>query len=155
MTRENIVEREPYFRKQMVKHIRLYWLKRKGFKEAAPRLNIGIVNVHRLKQDKIPWDLDGVVNRNSDITFSDRTMREDLARELIKVAKSHGVKDDVINNLLNRKTINHGLALRPRTYSDILVGQYDIGNVIRINRKNDNIHSTPYTLFTTVQSMGY
>jgi NTE family protein len=148
MTRENIVERQLYFRKQMVKHIRLYWLKRKGFKEAVPRLNIGIVNVHRLKQDKIPWDLDGVVNRSSDITFSDRTMREqealllvsdyvDLARELIKVAKSHGVKDDVINNLLNRKTINHGLAFRPRTYSDILVGQYDIGNVIRINRKND------------------
>ena len=61
----------------------------------------------------------------------------DLARELIKIAKDHGVKDDVINNLLDRKTMNHGLAIRPRKYSDILVGQYEIGKIIRINRKND------------------
>ena len=33
--------------------------------------------------------------------------------------------------------MNHGLAIRPRKYSDILVGQYEIGNVIRVNRKND------------------
>ena len=68
-------------------------------------------------------DHDSVINRNSDITFSDKTEREqealllmsdyiDMAREIIKIAKDHGVKDDVINNLLSRKTINHGLAYR-------------------------------------------
>ena len=46
-------------------------------------------------------------------------------------------KDDVINNLLNRKTMNHGMAIKPRKYSDILVGQFEIGKVIRVNRKND------------------
>jgi len=61
----------------------------------------------------------------------------DLARELIKIAKDHGAKDDVINNLLNKKTMNHGMAIKPRKYSDILVGQFEIGKVIRINRKND------------------
>ena len=107
-----------------------------------------MVNVHPLKQDTIPWDRDGVVNRNNDITFSDRTEREeqvlllvsdyvDLARELIKIAKDHGAKDDVINALLDRKTMNHGLAFRPRKYSDIIIGQYEIGKIIRINRKND------------------
>jgi NTE family protein len=91
---------------------------------------------------------DGVINRNNDITFSDRTSIDqetlllvsdyvDLARELIKVAKDHGVKDDVINNLLDRKTMNHGMAIRPRKYADILVGQYEIGKIIRVNRKND------------------
>jgi NTE family protein len=91
---------------------------------------------------------DGVINRNNDITFSDRTSIDqetlllvsdyvDLARELINVAKDHGVKDDVINNLLNRKTMNHGMAIRPRKYADILVGQYEIGKIIRVNRKND------------------
>ena len=61
----------------------------------------------------------------------------DLARELIKIAKDHGVKDEVINSLLDRKTMNHGMAIRPRKYSDILVGQFEIGKIIRINRKND------------------
>jgi len=127
---------------------RQYWLKRKGFKDKVPRLNVGIINVHPTKQDTIPWDRDGVINRREDITYSDRTYSDqqalllvsdyvDLARELIKVAKDNGVKDDVISSVLNRKTINHGLAIRPRTYSDILVGQYEIGKIVRINRKND------------------
>jgi NTE family protein len=127
---------------------RQYWLKRKGFKHTVPRLNIGIINVHPTKQDTIPWDRDGVINRREDITYSDRTYSDqqalllvsdyvDLARELIKIAKDNGVKDDVINSVLNRKTMNHGLAIRPRTYSDILVGQYEIGKIVRANRKND------------------
>jgi NTE family protein len=133
---------------QLVRLHRLYWLKVKGLRDTVPRLEIGIVNVHPVKQDTIPWDHDGVINRNNDITFSDRTEREQqalllvsdyvhLARELIKIAKDHGAKEDVINNLLNRKTMNHGMAIKPRKYSDILVGQFEIGKVIRINRKND------------------
>jgi NTE family protein len=61
----------------------------------------------------------------------------DLARGLIKIAKNHGAKENIINDLLNSKTMNHGLAMRPRKYSDILVGQFEIGNIIRVNRKND------------------
>jgi NTE family protein len=133
---------------QLVRLHRLYWLKVKGLRDTVPRLEIGIINVHPVKQDTIPWDHDGVINRNSDITFSDKTEREqqalllvsdyvDLARELIKIAKDHGAKDDVINNLLNKKTMNHGMAIKARKYSDILVGQFEIGKVIRINRKND------------------
>jgi len=133
---------------QLVKLHRQYWLKVKGLRDTVPKLEIGIVNVHPVRQDTIPWDHDGVINRNSDITYSDRTQREqealllvsdyvDLARELIKIAKDRWAKDDVINNLLNGKTMNHGLAMKPRKYSDILVGQFEIGNVVRINRKND------------------
>ena len=33
--------------------------------------------------------------------------------------------------------MNHGMAFRTRKYSDIILGQYEIGKVIRINRKND------------------
>ena len=61
----------------------------------------------------------------------------DLARKLIKIAKDHGVKDQIINDLLDSKTMNHGLAVKPRKYSDILVGQWEIGSIIRVNRKND------------------
>ena len=110
---------------QVVALHRQYWLRRKGFTHTVPRLNICVVNVHPVKQDTIPQDHDGVVNRKEDITYSDRTEREeqalllvsdfvDLARELIKIAKDNGVKDDVINSLLERKTMNHGMAIRPR-----------------------------------------
>lgn len=133
---------------QVVVLHRRYWLKRMGFKHTVPRLNIGIINVHPTKQDTIPWDRDGVINRREDITYSDRTYSDqqalllvsdyvDLARELIQIAKDNGVKDDVINSILNRKTMNHGMAIRPRTYSDILEGQYEIGKIVRVNRKND------------------
>jgi len=133
---------------QVVRLHREYWLRRKGFKDTVPRLNIGIINVHPAQQDIIPHDHDGVINRKEDITYSDRTEREqqalllvsdfvDLARELIKIAKENGVKDDVINRLLEKKTMNHGQAIRPRKYSDILVGQFEIGKVVRVNRKND------------------
>jgi NTE family protein len=32
--------------------------------------------------------------------------------------------------------MNHGMAIKPRKYSDILVGQFEIGKVVRVNRKN-------------------
>jgi NTE family protein len=83
---------------QVVLLHRQYWLKRKGFKQTVPRLKIGIVNVHPVKQHIIPWDRDGIVNRNADITFPDRTEREeqallvvsdyvDLARDLESIPK--------------------------------------------------------------------
>ncbi len=133
---------------QLVRLHRLYWLKVKGLRDTVPKLGIGIINVHPVKQDTIPLDHDGVINRSNDITYSDRTGREqqalllvsdyvDLAGELIKIAKDAGAKDDVINSLLNRNTMNHGTASKLRKYSDILVGQFEIEKVIRINRKND------------------
>jgi hypothetical protein len=60
-----------------------------------------------------------------------------LARKLIKIAKHHGVKDQIINDLLNSKTMNHGLSVKSRKYSEILLGQFEIGGIIRVNRKND------------------
>ena len=133
---------------QLVILHRLYWLKVKGLRDTVPRLGIGIVNVHPVEQETIPWDHDGVINRSNDITYSDRTSREqqalllvsdyvDLARELIKIAKDAGAKDDVINNLLNKNSMNHGMTIKPRKYSDMLVGQFEIDKVVRINRKND------------------
>ena len=78
-----------------------------------------MINLHPKKQAEIPTDRDGVINRNNDITFSDRTHQEeamlllvsdyiDLVRGLIKVAEEHGVKEEIINNLLNQKTRFHG-----------------------------------------------
>ena len=47
------------------------------------------------------------------------------------------IRDRIIDDLLNSKTMNHGLSVIPRKYSDILVGQFEIGGMLRVNRKND------------------
>ncbi|MGA9842883.1 MAG: hypothetical protein WBQ25_11260 [Nitrososphaeraceae archaeon] len=141
---------------QLVRLHHLYWLKVKGLRDTVPKLEICIINVNPMKQDTIPWDHDGVINRAIDIILSDKTQREqealllvsdyvDLTKKLIKIAKDHGVKDDIINNLLNSNTINHGKEMIPRKYSDIVEGQFEIERVVRINRKSDE-----YTISTKI-----
>jgi hypothetical protein len=61
----------------------------------------------------------------------------DLVRALIKMAEEHGVKDDLINNLLNQKTKFKGEFVRSRRFQDILEGRFQIDEIIRVNRKND------------------
>src|SRR6266540_1555814 len=48
-----------------------------------------------------------------------------------------GVKDDVINELMNRQTKYHGHQLKPRKYKEIVEGSFDIAEIVRIERKND------------------
>jgi hypothetical protein len=120
----------------------------RGLKDKVPTLRICIFNVHPTKQKQIPTDHDGVVNRNADITFSDRTYKDqeilllisdyvDLVRDLIGVAKENKVKDQVINDLLDKKTRYHGQEWKPRRYRDILEGRFDVDTIVRIERKTD------------------
>ncbi|MGA9743216.1 MAG: hypothetical protein WBQ16_01245, partial [Nitrososphaeraceae archaeon] len=86
--------------------------------------------------------------RNSDITFSDRSRKDEevlllvsdyvnLVRDLIRTAKENGVKEDIINEVLNRQTDYHGQLLRPRQYKEIVEGRFDIAEIIRVERNND------------------
>jgi NTE family protein len=88
---------------QLVLLHRHYWWKVRGLKDTVPRLGICVINLHPKKQSEIPTDRDGVINRNNDITFSDRLYQEeavlllisdyvDLVRSLIKVIEEEGVK---------------------------------------------------------------
>ena len=61
----------------------------------------------------------------------------ELVRELIRIAKEVGAKDEVITNLLNQRTKYHGMNLRPRLYKEIVEGRFDINQIVRIERKND------------------
>jgi NTE family protein len=47
------------------------------------------------------------------------------------------VKDDVINNLLNSNTMNHGIEMIPRKYSDLIEGQFEIQRGITNKPQND------------------
>lgn len=133
---------------QLVLLHRQYWWRVRGLKDSVPRLGICVINLHPKKQTEIPTDRDGVINRNNDITFSDRTNQEeailllisdfvDLTRELLKVAEEKGVDKDFLSNLLNRKTNFHGEFLKPRRFQDILEGRFQIDEIIRVNREND------------------
>jgi NTE family protein len=133
---------------QLVLMHRHYWWKVRGLKDRVPRLSICVINLHPKKQTEIPSDRDGVINRNSDITFSDRTDKEetmlllisdyiDLIRELIKGAEERGVDKNFIANLLNRKTNLHGGLVKARSFHDILEGRFQIDDLIRVDRKND------------------
>ena len=101
-------------------------------------LDTCVINVHPTRQKEIPTDHDGLVNRNYDIPFSDWSHKEeeeevlllisdyvDLVRDLIRVARDNGVKDKVIDNLLNQRTKYHSLSLRPRLNKDIVEGRFD------------------------------
>ena len=133
---------------QLVLLHRKYWYTVRGLKDSVPRLGICVINLHPKKQAEIPTSRDSVINRNNDIAFSDRTDREevmllmisdyvDLIRTLIKVAEDHGVKNDTINNLLNQQTNFHGQVLKPRRFLEILEGRFQIDELIRVERKND------------------
>jgi len=133
---------------QLVLHHRRYWYRSRGLKDKVPTLAIAVINVHPTKQAEIPTDHDGVVSRNNDITFSDRSHREqevlllvsdyvDLVKDLIKIAKDNGVKEKLITDLLNKRTKYHGIGLRPRLNKEIVEGVFDIEDVYRIERTYD------------------
>ena len=133
---------------QLVLHHRRYWYRSRGLKDKVPTLVIAVINVHPTRQDEIPTDHDAVVSRNNDITFSDRSHREqevlllvsdyvDLVKDLIKIAKDNGVKEKLITDLLNKRTKYHGIGLRPRLNKEIVEGVFDIEDVYRIERTFD------------------
>ncbi|HEX6281886.1 MAG TPA: patatin-like phospholipase family protein [Nitrososphaera sp.] len=133
---------------QLVLYHRQYWYRIRGLKDKVPTLTVDVINVHPTRQTEIPTDYDGVLNRKNDITFSDRTHRDeeilllisdyiDLVRDLIRKAKENGVKDKVITDLLNQRTKYHGISWRPRLNREIIEGRFDIDHIIRIERKND------------------
>jgi NTE family protein len=133
---------------QLVLLHRKYWYMVGGLKDNVPRLGICVINLHPKKQPQIPNDRDGAINRNNDITFSDRTDQEEtmlllisdyiqLIRKLIKLAKGHGVREDIIRSLLDEKTAYHGEFLKARRFLDIVEGRFQIDEVIRVNREND------------------
>jgi NTE family protein len=133
---------------QLVLHHRRYWYRTRGIKDKVPSLAVAVINVHPTRQAEIPTDHDGVVSRNADITFSDRSHREqevlllisdyvDLVKDLIKIAKDNGVKEKLITDLLNKRTKYHGIGLPPRLNKEIVEGVFDIEDVYRIERTYD------------------
>ena len=56
-------------------------------------------------------------------------------------SQKNRVKNNVINQLLDQQTKYHGKSLKPRLYREIVEGRYDIGEIVRIERKNDKAYN--------------
>jgi predicted acylesterase/phospholipase RssA len=136
---------------QVVKAHRQYWYFGKKVKDAVPKLDIFQINLHPARVASIPSDHDGAVNRNSDISFGDRSksdetillafqMYSQLVKELIQLAKDHGATQKMIDDLLDRPIPSQERLeeVRGTTYRDGVEGAFNMGEIFRIQRKHDD-----------------
>lgn len=135
---------------QVVASQRQYWYFVKGVRDTVPKLEVVQVNLHPTRIDDIPWDHDGVVNRQLDIVLGDRTQTDetvllifqtyaDLANRLIKIAIENGVKQQVIDDLLDKPILTQErfVGVRGTKYRDAVEGAINLGEVLRIERRHD------------------
>jgi NTE family protein len=118
--------------------------------ENIPRLRYGIINLHPAKQDYLPSDFDGVVDRKNDIIFHDRTEFDEnvavlmsdfirLAKSLIRLAEEKGVSKEALRKILKEETKAVYLATGKHwRFDDLLKANVDVDFVVRLERKNDS-----------------
>ncbi len=118
--------------------------------ENIPRLRYGIINLHPAKQDYLPSDYDGVVDRKNDIIFHDRTQFDEnvavlvsdfirLAKSLIKLAEENSVSKEALQKIVKDETKAVYLATGKHwKFEDLLKANVDVDFVVRLERKNDS-----------------
>jgi NTE family protein len=145
-----------------------YWHSVRKLEENIPSLRYGIINLHPAKQDYLPSDYDGVVDRKNDIIFHDRTQFDEnvavlmsdfirLAKSLIKLAKENGVSEEALQKIVKEETKAVYLATGKHwKFEDLLRANVDVDFVVRLERKNDS-HTISNKTFdfskTTVQQL--
>jgi hypothetical protein len=127
-----------------------YWQRVRKLEDNIPKLRFGIINLHPAKQEYLPYDYDGVVDRKNDIIYHDRTEFDEyvavlvseyttLAESLIKVAEDNGVSKEALQKTLNEKTkITFFATGKQGKYVDLVKGKVDVDFVVRLERKNDS-----------------
>jgi predicted acylesterase/phospholipase RssA len=135
--------------RQTITAHRDYWLRVRKSEHKIPRLRYGIINLHPAKQEYLPSDFDGVVDRRNDIIYHDRTLFDEnvavllsdfatFAKSLIKLAEESGANKEALQRILDEKTkgvyLVTGEHLR---YDDLLKARVDVDFVVRLERKND------------------
>ena len=154
-------------RQTVIAH-REYWYRVRKLEDNIPRLRYGIINLHPAKQDYLPSDYDGVVDRKNDIIFHDRTQFDEniavlvsdyirLAKSLIKLAEENGVNKEAIRKILKEETKAVYLATGKHwRIGDLLKANVDVDFVVRLERKNDS-HTISNKTFdfskTTIQQL--
>ena len=136
-------------REAIIEHRRYWHFVRKS---EPPLLRACIVNVHPIRQDYLPTDYDGVVDRKNDLTYHDRTLFDErmammttdyvrIIKSLIKLAKDNKIRETSIDNILQQQALTRSFMTgKNGTYGDLIKNMVSVDLVIRVERKND-IHT--------------
>jgi NTE family protein len=125
-----------------------YWRRVRKLDD-VPKLRFSIINLHPAKQEYLPTDYDGVVDRKNDIIYHDRTEFDEniaalmsdlvtLANSLIKLAEEKGASKEELQKILKEKTKGIFFSTgKQGSYDDLVRGIVDVDFVARLERKND------------------
>jgi NTE family protein len=153
--------------RELLQHHRGYWHKQR--KVEVPELEVYIVNVWPSKEDNIPSDRDGVVDRYHDIGFSDRTDHDEkvaslvsdyiefvnkirnLALEHITTAQGQAKFNRGYDAFLNTEALSRNRRGERRKYKSLTEGRFKLTKeVFRIERRDDKDNiSNKFADFTT------
>ena len=126
-----------------------YWRRIRKLEDNIPSLSFSIINLHPAKQENLPTDYDGVVDRKNDIIYHDRTEFDEniavlmsdfvaLANSLTKLAEEKGASKEELQKILKEKTKGIFFSTGRRgTYDDLVRGIVNVDFVARLERKND------------------
>ncbi len=127
-----------------------YWRTVKKSEDHIPRLRFSIINLHPARQEYLPTDYDGVVDRKNDIIYHDRTEFDEniailmsdfvtLVNSLIKLAKEKGASGEELQKILEDKTKGIFFSTgKQGSFYDLLKGIVSVDFVARLERKNDD-----------------
>jgi NTE family protein len=129
---------------------RYYWQRVRKVEDNILKLRFGIINLHPSKQEYLPFDYDGVVDRRNDIILHDGTKFDEnvavvlsdymtLAQSLLKLTEESGASKEALQKILNERTKGVSFeTLEQGRYEDLLRGKVDVDFVARLERKNDS-----------------
>ena len=175
-SRKTINKKERYFwdggiiantplREAVLEHRRYWHYVRKS---EVPLLRAFIINVHPIKQEYLPANYDGVVDRKNDLTYHDRTLFDErmvvmitdyvsIIKSLIKLAKDNKISATLVDNILQQQALSRNFMTGNHSkYADLIQNMVSVDLVVRVERKND-IHSISNKTFdfssTTIQNL--
>jgi NTE family protein len=152
-------------REAVMEHRRYWHYVRKS---EPPLLRAFIINVHPIKQEYLPANYDGVVDRKNDLTYHDRTLFDErmaimitdyvnIIKNLIKLTEDTKIKKTLVDNILQQQALSRNFMTGKHfTYADLILGMVSVDLVVRVERKND-IHTIANKTFdfsnTTIRQL--
>ena len=137
-------------------------------KSEVPLLRAFIINVHPIKQEYLPANYDGVLDRKNDLTFHDRTLFDErmaimvtdyvnIIKKLIKLADDNKIRKELVDNILQQQALTRNFMTGKHfAYADLVEYMVSVDLVVRVERKND-IHTIANKTFdfsnTTIRQL--
>lgn len=133
-------------REAVLEHRRYWHYVRKS---EVPLLRAFIINVHPIKQEYLPTNYDGVVDRKNDLTYHDRTLFDEkmvvlttdyvnIIKSLINLAKENKIRMTLVDNILEQQALTRNFMTgKHSTYGDLIKNMVSVDLVVRIERNND------------------